>query len=188
MKRIFLTLFMLVATVGFIGPSAYGDTFTGKKVIEVPGATKAQLIQQVRKWSEKYGKCYCADEESGVIVTNAEIAYPSPPIDRIQHRFLFKIKNTVQNNRDTLEFEEIMLQSPTTYSTSDTLPTAIGGEIKEVKSDKDMAAANKAMNYVASNLTDYLQGKTGTSSSMERCPECGILGTPQEMQEHMKKR
>ncbi len=185
MKKLLLTLGVLVA---FLGASAYAETFAVTKVVEVPGATKAQVFQKVRTWSERFSKYYNADEKSGVIVTYAEIAYPSPPVDRIQYTFVFKIKNTVQNNKDTLVFQDVMLKAPRVYSPDVTsgLPF-YGGEVNPAKSKKDIAAENKVLNYVATNLTDYLHAKASTTCPMERNAQCGVLfSSPEEMQKHMK--
>lgn len=103
MKRLFLTLGMLVAMGAVIGTSAYAENLAVNKVIKVPGATREQLFQKVRTWSERYGRSYSADGKSGVIVANGEIEYPSPPIDRIQYSFLFKIKNSVRKNKVAVE-------------------------------------------------------------------------------------
>ena len=189
MKKLFLTLCMFVAIGALIGTSAHAENLTVKKVIEVPGATKGQIMQKVREWSANYAKFYSADAKSGIVVANGEIAYPSPPIDRIQYRFLFKIKNTVQNNRDTVTFEDVMLQAPRSYMTESVGASTpyYGGEVNPVKSKKDIAAANKVLNYVAVNLEDYLHGKASTACPMGRCPECGILQTsPKETNEHIK--
>lgn len=189
MKKLFLTLCMFVATVAFLAASTHAETVAVKKVIKVPGTTKEQIIQKVRTWSMRYARFYSADVKSGVIVANGEIAYPSPPIDRIQYTFLFKMKNKIQNNEDTVTFEEVMLKAPVTYLPSNTGagPTTIGGEAEPVKSRNDIAAANKILNYIAVNLEDYLHNKTVTTCPMERCPECGVLCiSPKEMKEHMK--
>lgn len=178
---------MFVATGAFLAVSAHADTIAANKVIEVPGATKEQIIQKVRTWAGKYSRDY--NDKTGTITANGEIAYPSPPIDRIQYTFLFKMKNKIQNNRDTVTFEEVMLKAPVSYLPADTGagPTTIGGEIEPVKSKKDIAAANKILNYITVNLEDYLHNKAATACPMERCKECGLLCTsPEEMKEHMK--
>ncbi len=188
MKRLFLTLGMLVVTGVFVGTSAYAENLTVKKVIEVPGATKEQLFQKVLEWPERYGRFYSADENSGVIVTNGEIEYPSPPIDRIQYSFLFKIKNSIQKNKVTVAFEDVMLKTHKSYVAESVAGQPyIGGEVGPVQSKKDIAAANKILNYVATNLADYLHSKATTSCPMERCKECGLLCTsPEQMKEYMK--
>ncbi len=190
MKKLVLTFAMLVATVAFLGASAYADSVMATKVMEVPGATTDQLIQKVCSWAGKYGRFYSIDEKSAVIVADAEIYYPSPrPIDRFKYTFLFKIKNTIQNNRDTVTFEDVMLKAPEYYMAESVGPATpyYGGEVNPVKSKKDIAAANKIFDYVAINLEDYLHGKASTACPMGRCPECGILQTsPKETNEHIK--
>ncbi len=190
MKKLFPTLGMLVATVVFLGQSAYAETVMATKVIEVPGATTGQLIQKVCAWTGKYGRFYSVDEKSAVVVANAEIFYPSPrPIGRFKYTFLFKIRNTIQNNRDTVTFEDVMLKAPEYYMAESVGPATpyYGGEVNPVKSKKDIAAANKIFDYIAVNLEDYLHSKATTSCPMGRCPECGILQTsPKETNEHMK--
>jgi len=190
MKKLFLTLTMLMATVAFLGRSAYAETVILTKVIEVPGATTEQLIQKVCSWVGKYGRFYSIDEKSAVIVANVEIFYPSPrPIDRFKYTFLIKIKNTIQNDKDTVTFEEVMLKAPRYYM-AESVGAATpyyGGEVTPVKSKRDIAAANKIFQYVAVNLEDYMHSKASTACPMGRCPECGILQTsPKEINEHVK--
>ena len=116
MKKLFLTLCIFIATGAFLAASANAETVAVNKVIEVPGATKEQLMQKVREWSERYAEFYSVDANS--VVANGEIAYPSPPIDRVQYVFLFKSKNYVQNNKVTVTFEDVMLRTPRQYSAS----------------------------------------------------------------------
>ena len=187
MKKLLLTLCIFIATGAFLAASANAETVTVQKVIEVPGATKEQLMQKVREWSERYAEFYSVDANS--VVANGEIAYPSPPIDRVQYVFLFKSKNYVQNNKVTVTFEDVMLRTPRQYSgESGDVLSYIGGEAEPVKSKKDIAAANKILNYTAVNLEDFLRKKTVTSSPLERCEECGLLLTsPAELKKHYEK-
>lgn len=189
MKKLFLTLCMFVATGAFLADSANAESVAVKKVIEVPGATKEQLMQKVREWSERYAEFYSTDAKSGIVVSNGEIAYPSPPIDRAQYAFLFKSKNYVQNNKVTVTFEDVMLRTPRQYNAeSGAAMSYIGGEAEPVKSKKDIAAANKILNYTAVNLEDFLHKKTVTSCPLERCEECGLLLTsPAELKKHYEK-
>lgn len=190
MKKVFLTFGMFIVTAAFLGMTAQAaQTVAVKKVIEVPGASGGQVFDKARGWSETYGSISSADPKAGVIVSNGEIAYPSPPIDRIQYTILFKMKNSVQNNKDTVTFEDVMLKAPKSYITESVGASTdyTGGEITEVKSGKDVAAANKALDYVANNLGDYLLDKTATASPLVKCPVCPTLTTsPGELKEHMK--
>lgn len=188
MKKLFMTLCMLVAAVAFFGASVNAETVAVKKVIQVPGATKEQLFQKVRTWSERYGQSYSTDAKSGVIMVNGEIAYPSPPIDRIQYAFPFKMKNNIQNNIVTVTFDDVMLKAPKSYlpeSVGAATPF-IGGEVGPVKSKKDVTVVTNSLNLIATNLESFLLNKTGTATLM-RCPDCGVLCTsPEQMKEHMK--
>ncbi len=190
MRKLFLTLGMFFGTLTFIGmPAQAAESVTVKKVIEVPGASQEQVFEKARTWSETYGSISSVDPKAGVIVTNGEITYPSPPVDRVQYTILFKVKNSVEKNKSTVTFEDVKLQAPKSYITESVEETKpyTGGEITEVKSGKDIAAANKALNYVADNLGDYLLGKTQTASPLAKCPVCPTLATsPEEMKEHMK--
>ncbi len=190
MKKLLLILCMFAVTGAFLAASAHAATVAVTKVIEVPGANKEQIIQKVRDWSVRYAEFYSADVNSGIVVANGEIAYPSPPIDRNEYTFLFKMKNTIQNKKDTVTFEDVMLKAPVTYLPADTGagPTTMGGEAEPVKSKKDIAAANKILNYTAVNLEDYLHNKTVTTCPLERCRDCGLLLTsPAELKEHYLK-
>lgn len=190
MKKVFLAFGMLIATAAFLGISAQAaQTVAVKKVIEVPGASSGQVFDKARSWGETYGNVSSADPKSGVLVSSGEIAYPSPPVDRIQYTILFKAKSSVQNNKDTVTFEDVMLKAPISYTTESVGASTpyTGGEITEVKSGKDIAAANKALDYVATNIGDYLLGKTETTCPLVKCPECPALATsPEEIKEHMK--
>ena len=190
MKRLLLIFGMLVAVGGFLGIKARAaETDMLQRVIEVPGATKEKIFDKVRTWSETYAQSISSDPKTGVIVANGEIAYPSPTIDRIQYTILFKMKNTIQDNKDVVAFEDVKLKAPESYlaeSVGASKPY-IGGEVVAVKSKKDLTAANNILSYVANNLGDNLLNKTDTACPIEKCRECGLLTTtPAEMKEHMK--
>ena len=190
MKRLLLIFGVLVAAGGFLGINARAaETDTLQRVIEVPGATKEKIFDKVRTWSETYAQSISSDPKTGVIVANGEIAYPSPTIDRIQYTILFKMKNTIQDNKDVVAFEDVKLKAPESYlaeSVGASKPY-IGGEVVAVKSKKDLTAANNILSYVANNLGDNLLNKTDTACPIEKCRECGLLTTtPAEMKEHMK--
>lgn len=190
MKKVFLAFVMPIVTATFFAIGAQAaQTVAVKKVIEVPGASSGQVFDKARNWGETYGNVSSADPKSGVLVTSGEIAYPSPSVDRIQYTILFKAKSSVQNNKDTVTFEDVMLKAPKSYITESVGASTeyTGGEVTEVKSGKDVAAANKALDYVATNLGDYLLGKTETACPLVKCPVCPELTTsPAEMKEHMK--
>jgi len=165
MKRLLLIFGMLIATGAFLGITTQAaETVLMKRVIEVPGATKEKIFDKVRTWSEMYAQSFSSDPKSGVIVANGEISYPSPTVDRIQYTILFKMKNTIENNKDTVAFEEVMLKVPKSYLTESVGASTpfIGGEVVPVKSKKDIAAANNVLNYLADNLGDNLMNKTLT--------------------------
>ena len=190
MRKLFLALGMFIGTLIFMGrPVQAAETVTVKKVIDVPGATQEQVFEKARKWSETYGSVSSADPKAGVVVATGEITYPSPPVDRVQYTILYKVKNSVENNKSTVTFEDVRLQAPKSYIAESVGATRdyTGGETTEVKSGKDIAAANKALNHVADNLGDYLLGNTQTTSPLLKCPVCPTLTTsPEEMKEHMK--
>jgi hypothetical protein len=169
--------------------SAHAANVAINKVIEVPGATNEQIIQKVRTWAKTYAQNYHVDSKTGTIAVNGEIAYPSAPINRILYTFLFKMENKIQNNKDTVTFEDVTLKAPVSYLAADTPmgPTTIGGETEPVKSKKDIEAANKVLTNIAVNLDDYLHNKSETACPLERCKDCGVLSTsPEDMKEHMK--
>jgi len=190
MKRLLLIFGVLVAAGGFLGINARAaETDMLQRVIEVPGATKEKIFDKVRTWSETYAQSISSDPKSGVIVAKGEISYPSPTVDRVQYTILFKMKNTIQNNKVAVAFEDVMLKAPKSYlaeSVGVSQPF-IGGEVVPVKSKKDKMAADNILNYVTDNLGDTLLNKTESASTLERCKECGLLTTtPAEMKEHMK--
>ncbi len=190
MKKLYLALGMIIGAISFLGmPALAAETVTVKRVIEVPGATQKQVFDRARTWSETYGSISSVDPNTGVIVANGEITYPSPPVDRIQYTVLFKVKNSIEKNKSTVTFEDVKLKAPRSYTAESTGAGTpyTGGEITEVKSAKDIAAANKALSYVADNLGDSLLGKTQSACPLAKCPECPTLATsPEEMKEHMK--
>jgi hypothetical protein len=190
MKRLLLIFGMLVAVGGFLGIKARAaETDMLQRVIEVPGATKEKIFDKVRTWSERYAQSISSDPKSGVIVAKGEISYPSPTVDRVQYTILFNMKNTIQNNKVAVAFEDVMLKAPKSYlveSVGVSQPFT-GGEVVPVKSKKDKMAADNILNYVTDNLGDTLLNKTETASTLERCKECGSLTTtPAEMEEQMK--
>jgi hypothetical protein len=190
MKRLFLIVCTLIATIIFLGISAQSDTFVVNRVIEVPGSSKEVIFDKASIWSERYLRDYKADKGSGVILANGEIAYPSPTSSRIQYTFVFKMKNTVQDNRVAATFEGVMLKSPETYLSLDTgaVSPFIGGETTPVESRVDIEAASNSLNLVADNLEAYLKGKSDAACPLMKCPECPLLGTSsEEMKDHMKR-
>jgi hypothetical protein len=190
MKKLILSFGALIATVVFLGTPAQAETFAVKRVIEVPGYSKEKILDKVSGWSGRYLSDHKTDKNSGAIIANGEIAYPSPPENRIQYTIVFKMKNTVQDNRVAVAFDEVMLKSPETYTSLNTgaFSPFIGGETAPVESGKDIAAANKALNLLADNLERFLLGKEESGSPLMQCPHCRLLGaSPEEMKEHMQR-
>lgn len=162
-----------------------------EKVVEVPGASQQDVYQRALSWSEKYGTVVSSDPNSGIIVTKSQITYPSPTVDRIQYTLMYNMRNRIAGNTSTVTFEDVMLKAPRYYTAESAGPgtpfTSTGGEITPVKSKKDVEAANKALNYVATNYADSVTGKTGTASPLLKCPECSTLApSPEELKEHEK--
>jgi len=189
MKRLISTLGMFIASFAFLAITAHAETVAINKTIEVPGATKEQVLNKVREWSSRYAQGYNVDSKAGIIVANGEITYPDPPVDRIQFTIVYNMKNTIEGNKDTVTFEGVMLKSPAEYVPASTSmgPATIGGELKPLKAKRDIVAANNVLTYTADNLKDYLLGKTGTVGPLMRCPECGVTSpTGPTMKEHMK--
>lgn len=186
MKKLFLAFGMMIAICAILPVAASADTFFVKKVITVPSSSKEQVLFKVGTWAGRFSQFYNTDANSGVIVASGEISYPSATVDRIQYSFVFKMRNTIQGNKDTVTFEDVMLKSPTEYL-SETNEKIIG-EASPVKSSKDIAAANKALSYVADNLENYLLGRSDTGNLLSRCADCNLLSaTPEDMKEHMKR-
>ncbi|MHC1697928.1 MAG: hypothetical protein AB9919_07725 [Geobacteraceae bacterium] len=186
MKKLIMTLGMFLATVAFSGMAAQAKTLAVNKVIAVPGATSAQVLEKVKTWAGMYGRYYNIDAKTGVVVASGEISYPSPSIDRIQYTILFEMKNKIQGNKDTVTFEKVMLKSPVSYISSDG-NEEIASQTVPVKAKKDVAAATKVLNHIADNLEAYLLAKSDAACPLEKCPDCQLL-TPssEEMKEHMK--
>ena len=185
MKRMLVTLGMLITSVALYGMTAQAETFPVTKVIEVPGATEKQVMDKVATWTGSYGQASQVDAKTGTITTKGEITYPSPPVDRIQYTIAYDMKNTIQGNKNTVTFENVMLKSPTNYLTES--DEAIAGKASPVKTDQDRAAATSRLTYVADNLEAYLLAKSEASCPLVKCPECPVMGTsPEEMKEHMK--
>jgi predicted small secreted protein len=185
MKKLFLALGMLIATGVILPMAVRADAVSVKKDISVPSSTKEQIFNKVGAWAGSFSQVYQKDAQTGEIVAYGEISYPSAPVDRIQYSFVFKMKNAIQGNRDIVTFEDVMLKSPTEYNTETN--EKIIGDASPVRSTKDIAAANKALSYVADNLKNYLLGTGDTTNQLVKCPDCRLLTTtPVEMKEHMK--
>ena len=58
MKKLFLTLGMLITTIALYGVMAQAETVAVTKVIEVPGATEKQVMDKVSAWTGSYGQAY----------------------------------------------------------------------------------------------------------------------------------
>lgn len=186
MKKLLVTLGILLAATSLTGLTVRAETALFKKVIVVPGASNQEVVEKVKAWAGQYARVNDVASETGTVVANGEITYPSPPIDRIQYTILFDMKNDIQGNTDTVTFENVMLKSPDRYVSSDA-NEQIAGKTTPVKSEKDMAAANKRLSYITDNLESYLLTKTEVAGPLMKCPECPVLGTsPEEMKEHMK--
>jgi len=184
MKKLFLTIGMLITSIALYGMAAQAGTFPVTKVIEVPGATKEQVMDKVSAWAGSYGKASKVDAKTGSITATGEIAYPSPPLDRIQHTIAFEMKNTVQGNKDIVTFDKVMLKSPIEYLE---YGRTSGGQTSPLKTEKDIAAATSRLAYIADNLEAYLLGKGTESCPLVKCPDCAVLcPTSEEMKEHMK--
>lgn len=185
MKKLFLTLGMLITTIALYGVTAQAGTVAVTKVIEVPGATEKQVMDKVSAWTGSYGQASQVDAKTGTITTKGEITYPSPPVDRIQYTIAYDMKNTVRGNKNTVTFENVMLKSPANYlSESD---ETIAGQASPLKTERDRAAATSRLTYVTDNLEAYLLGKSDASCPLTKCPECAVLcPTSEEMKEHMK--
>ncbi len=185
MKKILLILGMLITTIALYGMSAEASTFVVTKVIDVPGATKQQIMDKVSAWAKSYEQTAKVDAESGVITANGEIAYPSPPVDRIQYTIRYVMKNTVKGNTDTVTFEQVMLKSPTRYALES--GEKILGNTKTLETDKDKAAATSRLTHVAENLKAYLLGTSMEAYPLVKCPQCPVLSpNSEELKEHMK--
>lgn len=184
MKKLMLSFGMLITTIAF-GMAAQAGTFPVTKVIEVPGATKDQIVDKVSAWAGSYAQDSKVDARTGVVTSKGMIVYPAPPVDRIQYVIAFDMKNTVTDNKNTVTFDNVVLKSPTTYSAE--TGEAFAGSTMPVKSEKDVAAATSRLTYVADNLEAYLLGKGAGSCPLTKCPECAVLcPTSDEMKEHMK--
>lgn len=184
MKKLMLSFGMLITAIAF-GVTAQAGTFPVTRVIEVPDATKDQIVDKVSAWAGSYAQTSQVDAKTGVVTAKGMIIYPSPPVDRIQYAIAFEMKNTVKGNKNTVTFDKVMLKSPNTY-----LPDTgdeVAGSTSPIKSKKDMEAATKRLTYVADNLEAYLLGKSAESCPLAKCPECAVLcPTSDEMKEHMK--
>lgn len=185
MKKLIMTFGMFLATIALSGLTAQAETVAVKKVITVPGATKAQVVEKVKDWAGKFGRYYNVDAKTGIVTANGEITYPSPSIDRIKYTILFEMKNTIQGNKDTVTFEKVMLKSPEVFL-SDSNQT-IAGSTEKIKAKRDVAAATKVLNHIADNLEAYLLAKSDAACPLEKCPHCKLLApSSEEMKEHMK--
>ncbi|MEA5114273.1 MAG: hypothetical protein VB050_09605 [Geobacteraceae bacterium] len=189
MKRLVLMVAMLITTIALYGLDVQAAGFPYSKVIEVPGASKEQVLEKLRTWSGNYADTYNVDDKTGTVTSTGVITYPSPPIDRIQYTIAFEMKNTVQGGKDTVTFDKVVLKSPTTYMLES--GEKVAGVSVPVKDERDIAAATNRLNYVADNLETYLQGKSTVACPLVKCPECPVLGTTSEelkghMKEHMK--
>jgi hypothetical protein len=185
MKKLMLILGMFITTIVLYGVSAQAETFAVTKVIEVPGASETQVMDKVNAWAGSYAQSAQFDAKTGIITIKGESTYPSPPLDRIQYTIAFDMKNTIQGNKDTVTFENVMLKSPTTY-----LPDSseeIRGLASPVTADRDRSAATSRLTYVTDNLEAYLLGKSDAACPLVKCQECGVLSpSSDEMKEHMK--
>jgi hypothetical protein len=127
------------------------------KEIVVAGATKEQIYNKVRDWTKRYTISSREEPSSGLIVSTGEIMYPSPTIDRIQHSFIFTMKNTIQGNKDMVAFESIQLKTPTTYLSESS--EEIAGKVIPVESERDIIAARKVLSRLTDNLEADLLAK-----------------------------
>jgi hypothetical protein len=157
MKRLFVLLFMLVA--GCAGVQRAPEPTTLQKVIETPSLTQEQTFNKTQKWVARYLDLQSATPSTGVIVARGEVGYPSPSIDKIQYTFVFRMKNTIVDNKDVVTFDNVMLRTPKSYIIEDEYlaKSYTGGEEVAITSPKDAAAANKALSYISDNLADYLK-------------------------------
>lgn len=157
MKKLFVLLFMLLA--GCAGVQRAPEQTSLQKVIEVPGKDSQQLFNKTRIWATRYLDLQSANPSSGTILARGEVAYPSPPTDRVEHTFVFRMKNEIVDSRDVVTFDKVMLKEPKNYSIEDQYmaKSYTGGEETAITSPKDAAAANDVLNYLTDNLEEYLK-------------------------------
>jgi hypothetical protein len=159
MNKLFLFFLMLLAGCAGLQKAPQEQAMSISKIIEVPGASKEQMFKNTKGWVSMFVQLKNADSAAGIILAKGEVAYPSPPIDRIEYTFVFTMKNEIRDNKDMVTFDQIMLRSPIGY-----LPVDTGAGEKYIPatesvpvSKKDVEAAKYAIGYIADNLESYLQ-------------------------------
>ena len=178
----------LLSAMALSGMPALAESLLSKKVIEIPGANSIRILEKVAAWSGKYARTY--KTESNLVTAKGEISYPTPSTDRIQYTILFDMKNEIKGDKDTVTFDNVMLKAPERYTSSDG-NERIKGKTYPLASrsvtQKDLAAVNSRLTYIANNLETYLLSQSDSACPMTKCPECGVLQTSkEEMKEHMK--
>jgi hypothetical protein len=159
MRKLFLFFLLLLTGCAGMQAAPQEQTMSISKIIVVPGASEEQIYNNTKGWVNMFVQLKNADSNTGIILAKGEVAYPSPPIDRIEYTFVFTMKNEIRDNKDTVTFEKIMLRSPKQY-----LPLDTGAGEKYIPSTestptakRDVEAAQNAIGYIADNLQSYLQ-------------------------------
>jgi hypothetical protein len=161
MKKLYLLLLVFVA--GSVGiQTAQADSLMKvTKAIEVNGESKDQIFKNAHDWVVRHGHLNSDNPNAGVILGTVEIGYPSAPVDRVQYTYVFQMKHEIQNNKDTVTFERIMLKSPKEYILEGLFPDDYvgGGKETPVTSKRDRETAQFLFNSITDNLKDSLQTK-----------------------------
>lgn len=157
MKKLLFLLLMVL--MGCAGVRKTPEQASLQRVLEVPGMTGSQVFDKSYSWVVKYMNLQSANPSTGAIVARGEVAYPSPPPDRVEYTIVFRMKNQAADNRDVVTFDNVMLKAPRQYSLEATRmsPSFTGGEETSMTSPGDAAVADAVFNILADNLKQYLQ-------------------------------
>jgi hypothetical protein len=159
MNKLIILGVLLLAGWATLGRAAE-DRFTSySRTIEVPGMSKSQIFAKTNEWVVRYANFDSADKENGVILGHGEVAYPSPPVDRIEYTFTFKMRDNIQDNRETVTFDPIMIRSAKSYYNKAPYSGKeySGGEESVITGKKDALVAKGLADYLTDNLEGYLK-------------------------------
>ena len=144
------------------------------KDIDLPGMTREEIYVKSSEWIVRhlYSKGHIievADKNTGLIVANGFIEYPTEGIlevmDKVQHTISFTMQANIRDQEMTIFFSDLMIDIPKYYYRHRHpiagLEEYYGGYSVPVTEKGDYEAARRGLLEIVGNLEQYLKRNPG---------------------------
>ena len=164
---------VILLVLALAGCAAYRPMQPGELKIttqmEVPGAAKEEIFRKSKIWIERHlysrGKIIRnADRETGVILANGYIDYPSSgkleAIDRTQYTITFNMAEEITGSYVIVTFSDLLLDVPRYYHVYGRwwpMTEYSGGYSEPIGGGADFDAARKGLLEIADRLGECLK-------------------------------